>query len=49
MAPGEVLGSCLRVMFESVAMQQQGSVLMFVAHITTKEHDDVLVKSSHLG
>jgi hypothetical protein len=29
----------LRAMFESVATQWQGSVLMSLAHITTRKHD----------
>lgn len=31
----------LRAMFEFVALQQQESVSMFMAHITTKDHVDV--------
>lgn len=31
----------LRAMSGSVAMQQQGAVLMFGAHITTREHGDI--------
>lgn len=32
----------LKTMSESLTMQQQGSVLMSVAHITTRKHGDIL-------
>lgn len=36
----------LGAMSESMGMQQQGSVSMFMAHITTREHGLSLVRTS---
>lgn len=38
----------LKTMSESLTMQQQGSVLMSVAHIITRKHGDILGLGDHM-